>query len=270
MTLAEAHARIRTDATRLAGRPEDLVQRASAYWHLYRHSRGNHGFPLLAAHGALWGAGHFRRGLRLARLLSRLSRRPAEERDTRLAMVEAFALAFKEINRRVCVETYTAYHLTRIHAADPDLDAHIPGTLIEALARCHHANDRGQRLSRDDRRALFDAFFLWEQDTIVGPAVESAVAKFNWPLMRAVSLRPPVGFAYFRRAEWLWFRAFHDKDERIARGQQAYALAERYGWTHVEESLSRYGELPREVLNNPDQCFQGLLDRWNVGAYALG
>jgi len=55
---------LRREATRLAGRPADLVQRASVYRHLFAHSGGNHAFPLLGAHGALWGSGYFRKGLR--------------------------------------------------------------------------------------------------------------------------------------------------------------------------------------------------------------
>jgi hypothetical protein len=48
---------LRGEATLLAGGINDLTQRASVYHHLFEHSQGNHLFPLLAAHGALWAAG---------------------------------------------------------------------------------------------------------------------------------------------------------------------------------------------------------------------
>ena len=265
MSLHADHARIRRDAEALAGRPEDLVQRASVYLHLYRHSGGNHGFPLLAAHGALWGAGHFRRGHLMGRVLSAGLRR--EERELRRGMVETFATAFKDINRRVCVETFTAYHLTRLHGGDPDLETYIPASLIAALNRCHAANVEGRSLGTKERRDLFKAFFLWEQEAIVGPSIDAAVADFDWPLMRALSMRPPIGFSYFGRFRWLLFRAFHDMDERILRGLQAFELAEARGWDAVEARLSRYGLMPVDVLREPERNFWDLAQKFGAGGY---
>ena len=69
----EAEVRLlRAWAVTLAGRTGDLAQRASAYHHLYRHSGGNHAFPLLAAHGALWASGYFQRNLKRGALATRL------------------------------------------------------------------------------------------------------------------------------------------------------------------------------------------------------
>ncbi len=252
MDLIEAHDRIRATAIRRAGTPDDLVLRATTYIDLYRHSGGNHGFPLLAAHGALWGARHFRRGRIVGRALAYLTGLEPAERARQLARIDAFALALKEINRRVCVETYTAYHLSDRFGDKPELANLIPETLINALLRCHVARKAGQKLSARERRTLFAAFFMWEQSTIVGPAVQAAVAKLDWPLLRAVSVRPPIGFAYFPRTTWLWFRAFDDAEERILRGKQAFDLAERCGWDHVEACLSRYRLLPTEVA--PAKC----------------
>lgn len=58
------------EAKVLAGGLTDLAQRAMVYHHLYRVSNGNHVFPLIAAHGALWAGGYFRYGLRLGRIIS--------------------------------------------------------------------------------------------------------------------------------------------------------------------------------------------------------
>lgn len=58
--LTASYQRLRDEAEQLAGRNRDLDQRATVYHHLYHHSRGNHVFPLIAAHGALWASGNFR------------------------------------------------------------------------------------------------------------------------------------------------------------------------------------------------------------------
>ena len=57
--LGQLYSVARREAELMAGSRSDLAQRATVYHHLFRHSRGNHVFPLLAAHGALWGKGYF-------------------------------------------------------------------------------------------------------------------------------------------------------------------------------------------------------------------
>jgi hypothetical protein len=262
MSVQENHDRLRAEATLLAGAPGDLVQRASVYLHLYRHSSGNHVFPLIAAHGALWGAGHFRRGTRIGRVLAACL--PRAERTRRLAQVEAFATAFKDINRRVCIETSVAYHLTRLHGDDPALHDLIDPGLVDALNACHAATRAGRAMHTAEKHALFTAFFQWEQDTIVGPAVTAAIAEFEWPLMRMLALRPPIGFRYFHPAEWLWFRKFDSKAERITRGQQAFAIAAQQGWAHVEATLDRYRIMPTEALQTPETVFSRLVAQFDV------
>ncbi len=251
--LEQDHARIRQDATRFAGRPQDLIQRAAVYLHLYRHSRGNHTFPLLAAHGALWGAGHFQKGILLARALTALQ---GAGRARKMQAVQVFATAFKDINRRVCIETYTMYHLTARHGDDPDLERVMPRNLISAMTACHRARRAGLDASTEEKRALFDAFFLWEQDTIVGPSVAQATADFDWPLMRWLAMKPAIGFRYFSPLQRLWFRSFDDTGERIARGRTAFDIAAKTGWDRVEKRLDAYGILPFDVRQDPRSAYQ--------------
>jgi len=250
--IAQDHTRIRAEATRLAGRPQDLVQRAQVYLHLYRHSDGRHVFPLLAAHGALWGAGHFRRGQMLAQILSL----GASERAAKLTRLADFAHAFKDINRRVCIETYTTYHLTALHGAQGAIAVGIAPKLAHALAACHNADTFGP----EQTHALFTAFFEWEQDNVVQDALNDARAKLDWPLMEPITMRPPIRFAYFRGADVLWFRRFHDKSERISKGQRAFALGQQQGWHRVEAALNSYGILPDQVMQRPDATFRALRD----------
>ena len=64
------HQTLHDESERLAGALPDLERRATVYHHLYRESGGNHAFPVIAAHGALWAGGYFRFGLRLGAALS--------------------------------------------------------------------------------------------------------------------------------------------------------------------------------------------------------
>lgn len=253
----QAHA-VRRDAVRLAGRPTDLVQRASVYFHLYSHSGGNHVFPLLAAHGALWGSGHFARGLAIGRVLATLTVNDPDEAQGKLDQLAALATAFKDINRQVCAETYACYHLTRLHGEHPGIEAHFPAELVLAMNRCHAANRRGTPLTDDEKKTLFDAFFLWEQEHIVGPGVEAAVAKVDWPLMMWLAMKPPVGFSYFGTGRWLWFSDFASTEQRIARGRDAFDLAARAGWDRVAEALGDYSVMPATFFQCPDRHFDAI------------
>src|SRR5690606_15063123 len=106
------HEKLHSEAVRLAGGLHDLAQRAAVYHHLFEHSGRNHVFPLIAAHGALWARGYFRFGMRLGRLLS-WQFPSTETRRRQMAALDRFADAFRDVNRRVCVDTYTKYHFSR-------------------------------------------------------------------------------------------------------------------------------------------------------------
>jgi len=68
--LTASYRALQAEAVQLAGKLTDLSQRATVYHHLFQASGGNHCFPLIAAHGALWAGRHFRTGIRLAGWLS--------------------------------------------------------------------------------------------------------------------------------------------------------------------------------------------------------
>ena len=238
--LDEDFRRFRAEGEALAGELGDFQERAGAYYQLYRHSAGNFVFPLIAAHGALWGAGHMRRGMAVSRAATRLAGLDDRESARRLAMVTAFTDTLKDINRQVLVMTYEAYQMTRFHGADPALVRVIPPELIAPLVACHEARRGGWRLNDGERRALFEAAFRWEQRHVVGPRLEAAIPEFDWPLIRTLSLRPPIGFAYFGPLRWLWFRDFGSQPERITHGLRAYDIAVRQGLDRVEETLARY------------------------------
>ena len=243
--------RFRADAIAMAGRTGDLAQRAAMYHHLYENSGGNHGFPLLAAHGALWASSYFRQGLRAASLISALQK-PLDHcgRETLLADVNSFAESFRDINRSVCIETLYIYWLSGEPRCRELAGETIPARLLAEMDRCHWAKDRSRKLGPNERRSLFEAFFRWEQAEIVGPGVEAAFATFEWRAIRYLALRPTIRFAYFGRVG-LSFRDFSSREERIEKGLAAFALAERVGWEAVEHALASYGVMPLAFVRDP-------------------
>lgn len=248
---------LRARAIALAGRAGDLAQRASVYHHLYRHSGGNHAFPLLAAHGALWASGYFRRNLRQGALATRLLWLIGGDGAGRMAELHGLADTLRDINRRVCVETWFIYQLTARPALAEAASELVPAGLRLAMARCHAARREGVRLNPAERRVLFECFFRWEQTAIVGPAVEAAFAAFDWLLAKKRALRPRIAFAYLPTP--LPFRDFADTNERIDKGLAAYDAGERVGWDKVEASLSAYRVLPPAYAADPAAHFRSVL-----------
>jgi len=257
-TLHACYERHRNEATKLAGRLTDLAQRAAVYHHIYEASGGNHVFPLIAAHGALWAGGYFRFGMKLGCWLSLPSAFKPTRRRERLDGLAAFADEFREINRSVCIDTYATFHFTAEHGAHPDAASLVPIAKLDVLNRMHHTRRRGLQLSSAEKLAAFAAFFRSEQATVVGPRVAEALAAFDWPLMKFLALKPLIRFAYFPAGERLWFRDFSDADERIANGLRAFGIAERVGLATVERRLRDYGILPSQFWTGTARHFESI------------
>ncbi len=256
--LSRAYEILRREAELLVGSRYDLIRRVAVYHHLYRHSGGNHVFPLIAAHGALWANWYFRWGMRIGRILSLqyLFDSPLQKR--RLADLRIYADAYRDINRRVCIETYCVYHFSRLYGHLPNADAYVPAELLQKMMNCHVAAAQKRELDAQARADLFNAFFLWEQDTIVAPAVEHATDVFYWPILKAIALRPSIRFAYFPFKRRLNFSYFVDKHERIEKGFAAYAIAEQVGLDAVEQKLSRYKIMPRAFHDDSEKHFMSM------------
>lgn len=242
--LALEYQSLTREAERLAGGLKDLAQRATVYHHLFEASGGNHAFPLIAAHGALWAGGYFRFGARLAEALAWQYAWSSIRRREQMEALESFANAFREINRRVCVDTYVSFHFTARHADDPNISKYVSPELLAALRMVHEARSEGRDLPDERKREVFTAHFLDEQRRVVGPAIEKAVAAFDWPVVRFVALKPLVRFAYFRGGRPLWFANFADREERIEKGLAAFDAAADVGWRRVEQALGEYRVLP--------------------------
>lgn len=253
--LAGEYEALHVEATRLAGGLHDLAQRATVYHHLFRASGGNHAFPLIAAHGALWAGGYFCFGRRLGETLSWQYGLARKKREQQLAKLDVFADAFRDINRRVCIDTYANFHFTAKYGDDPRIAEFVSCDLLEALQVVHAARRANRELSDREKREVFLAHFLDEQARIVGPAIEQAVGEFDWPLMRVLALKPVIRFAYFPGRRWFWFNNFAQRDERIAKGLEAFEYAAQVGWSFTEEALRQYAVLPNAFFANPVKYF---------------
>lgn len=247
----EGYVRLRDDAARRAGGLHDITRRVMLHHQLYRDSGGNHAFPLVALHGALWAVGFFETTGRLGQALRARYFYNAAERATRMAMLQGFAEGFRAVNRLVFIDTFTNYFYTKRYGDHPAAAGVIHPELFDGLREAHDAVRRGVALSPARRRALFTRALQHEQEVTVAPGVQAEVERFDCPILRALCLRPVVRFAYFPWSEVFFFENFASKDERIEKALRSYEIADRAGWGAVEAAMARYGHLPEEYHHDP-------------------
>ena len=232
----EAYEALRAEGYALAGERDDLVRRADVYRTMFHSSGGRNVFPLIAAHGALWAVGYFKLGKLGGMLMSLPYLLTPALRRSKLAELKVFADKFKDINRRVCAESYALHHYTRLHGGTSFIRSVIGDAFAELLCESHAAGP----FSQARREALFLAFFNWEQDTVVGPAVVEAFDNFHWGVIKRLATRTKLNFTYFGRGFRVRFNTFSSKEERISRGLQVYRRAEEVGLERVESALGLY------------------------------
>lgn len=249
--VAAAYTALRHEATRLAGAPEDIAPRVALLHGLYLQSHGNHTFPEVALHGALWAHG----AVRLARTMAIVVRLryglEARRRALHLAQLQDFLEGLLAINRQVFIDTYTTYYFTQRFGRDPAATAILDPALCTALTAMHDASHSGTILTPEEKRCLFLTCLQYEQDTMVAPRIDRVVARFHRPVLRTILLRPVVRFAYFPRRTYVVFHDFSDKEERIRHAVRSYDLAAAVGWPAVAASLRDYGVMPDAFFDDP-------------------
>ncbi len=249
--LHDAYATTREQAVRIAGGPGDMPQRVALLHAIFEDSGANHAFPEVALHGALWAYGFYERRGAVSQMITYRYFYDRDERARRAYMLFAFSQGFKEANRSVFIDTYTNYFFTKRHGDAPGAETVLAPQLLEALGRVHAAARSHRRLSRTERRQVFETALLFEQENTVGPKVREEVAKFDCPILTAIVLKPIVRFAYFPRLTLLRFHDFGNTDERIEKAVRSLELAERAGWPHVSDCIRYSGILPDRCLADP-------------------
>ena len=245
---------LRRQAEVLAGKPEDIIPRVLHHYDLYLDSNGNHAFPLVALHGALWAAAFFETTGHLGDALRVRYFYDADEKAFRMAMLAGFAEGFKAVNRQVFVDTFANYYFTKHYGSRAESAGIIHPALLQALNQVHEASSQGARLSPGQMRDTFGKSLQFEQEITVAPGVQAEIEKFDCPILRFLCLRPIVHLPYFPRGKYMLFRNFADKDERIEKAMRSYDVAQRVGWPRVEAAMhasrlvGRFERSPESVL----------------------
>jgi hypothetical protein len=242
-----SYAALRKEGYLLAGELGDVNRRAWVYHQMYLDSGKRSVFPLIAAHGALWAVGYFRQGRLGGTLLSLRYLLTPGLRRAKMDALEQFADRFRDINRRVCAESYAIYHYTKRHGGNDFIRGVIGDGFTDCLCACHASNKDGTPYGRAMREKLFLHFFNWEQAHIVGPAVTDAFDAFDWDSVKQLARRTKLAFSYFGKDFGVKFVNFASTEERIMRGLQVYRRAEDVGLDQVERALGDYkrGPAPR-------------------------
>ena len=246
--LTAAYDEIRREAVQLAGGPGDMPQRVALLHSIFEDSGGNHAFPEVALHGALWAYGFYERRGAVSRMITYRYFYDRDERARRAYMLFAFSQGFKEANRSVFIDTYTNYYFTKRHGRSPGAETIVPAQLLEALDRVHRAAGADRRLTPAERRQVFETSLLFEQEMTVGPKVKAEVAKFDCPVLTAIVLKPLVRFTYFPRRTVMVFHDFSNTDERIEKAVRSLELAEQAGWPRVSSCIRYHGILPEQFF----------------------
>lgn len=247
VTIAELHRIIRRDADILAAGVDDLGQRSLVYHHVYRDSGRTFHFPLVASHGALWARWYLICARLAAHVFAVADPTCRLKRRERMAAYSAYVGAIKEINRQVMIEAYTSLYLYQCFGDAACAELKFSDKLALQFRQRYGAASATFTPSPEADRDFYETFFRWEQQQVVGPAVDDALAKFNWPFMNALSRRPWVWFSYFRVGRALIFRDFADKEERVAKGLSAFDWAVTKGWAVIERNCMNNPFLPRSL-----------------------
>ena len=249
--LESLYSRQKELASQAAGDLTDIPRRAVLLNEIYLDSGENHTFSQIAAHGALWAYRFFEVGGRLGRIIAWRYFYNSRERAFRLGLLNQFAEGFREVNRLVFIDTFTNYYFTREYGREAGADQLIQPSLLEALNRVHQARQTSESLSAAQKKEVFEQSFFWEQELTVAPGVQKTVAQFECPIMVALCTKPFVRFAFFPALNYILFRNFADKAERIDKGMRAYDMAARRGWVRVVNSLRDYRLLPGDFFASP-------------------
>lgn len=236
VSVAQLHSIIRRDGDELAAGLDDLGVRARVYHQIYRDSNARFHFALIASHGALWARWYLLAARLAANIFAVGDVGAKTSRQHKMRVYSDYIDAIKEINRQVMIETFTSFYLYRVFGEAGCRELGFDDELTAQFCqRFSQLAEVSEPRPEDDRR-FYESFFRWEQQRVVGPAVDDALELFEWPFMRSLCMRPWVWFSYFRPGRALIFKNFADQEERVSKGLIAYDWACAKGWPAIERN----------------------------------
>lgn len=250
-TLRDEAARIRAEATRLAGEPSDIRQRVIFLHEIYVDSKENHAFPEIAAHGALWGHDVLS-AARLTETLGAPLLQLAEliGFESVQRTLDDFALAIEVINRQVFIDTYTNYWFTKRYGREPGASSIVDPSFLASLNLVHDAVARNEILSPEDKRAVFLTTLDKEQDDTAAHGMDEAVKHVQPSWLRAAVTKPLLSFTYFPVTTFYAFDDFSNRADRVRCATLSYDVAVTAGWKRVASSMAGYGVLPAAYFDD--------------------
>lgn len=250
---------IRAHAILLAGRADDAPTRATFLHDVYTSSKGNHAFPEVALHGALWGHRFLAQTQRATDWATEFGFTNVGALERLVDAAEKFRKVLLETNRLVFIDSYTNYHFARLHGRARSAETVVPRVLLDPLTQSTEAaQGRIGPFTLRQRESLYDVALAWEQYSTVADAMSAAVRDIvahldvgpdivNRLLQKAF-VRPVVHFEYFPAGTSFYFNNFADKAERIRYAKESYLIAERVGWPKVASSMANYGTIPQSYF----------------------
>lgn len=234
--------RLRAEATKLAGEPSDIPQRVVFLHEIYVDSKGNHAFPEVALHGALW-AHDFFRATSLLENVGDLFKRIGNVAAL-LETADEFKVAIETTNRQVFIDTYTNYWLTKKYRKHPELSEFVDGDVLPSLLRVQEATATGKPLSADEKREIFLATLNTEQKESVARMMDEAAKNVDPAWFKKIVNRPVLRFTYFPGVKFYAFRDFSNRVDRVACATYAYDVAAEVGFDKVTDAMDEYSALP--------------------------
>lgn len=237
VNLEAEYTRIRQEAVKLSGRPQDIPQRVELLKKMYLDSNGRYAFPLVAAHGAKYADKIFSVTQTVSQLFSLTALFSDSEEMAQLEKLNILTYdlsqELEDVNRYVFIDTYTNYYFAKKYGRMEGADKYIPALLLQHLNKMLTISV----YTTEAKRELFYQALVHEQRTRVSPMLTRVCGGFPEQWMLPLIMKPRVQFSYFPKDVKFQFQDFSSEKERIYYALKSYNLAVQVGWQHVLNTL---------------------------------
>lgn len=245
--LENGYRRIREEANRLAGKPDNIVNRSVLMHSLYQDSKKNFTFAELAAHGGLWFNFLFDyHNSTTAKIISFLASPIPSLKRKWNTKLRALCETLQKGNQLIFVESFSAYFFSKLFGKEPGASRFVAAPLLNELNDIHDAAKAGIPLSEEKKKQAFLECFHWEQK-LADPIIKEAYDAFDIPVFKQVAINPIVHMSFIPKYRAVFYRNFTNIEERLVKGKKIYDIAVSKGWAYITQSLKRYRECPKDL-----------------------